>query len=161
MFSRLAVFWVEFYWSSWFWSVTHCLSFLETFLLFGWLLLCEITLSADWLIWLLTSNQLDFLGVDGSQSEGCFFGAVDANSRQLDDFFSNRKKVDDISKCFSLEGSVKSGNDDNFALIGKFFGEFNNLREELTFINGNDFVFSGLFDDVIEARGLDGLFGHS
>jgi hypothetical protein len=50
-----------------------------------------------------------------------------------------------------LEGAVKCSNDDNFAFIGQFLREFNNLREELALINGYDFVFPGLFDNIIEA----------
>lgn len=111
----------------------------------------EETLSADGSVELSSTNQLNLRASTESLGERGVGAANYAHSGELSDLFSDGKKANDI-KGLSLESSIKSSDNDDLAVVCKIFSEFDNIRKELAFINGNDIIIlkirNSFLDDI-------------
>lgn len=119
------------------------------------------TLSTNGFIRLRSSNKFDFLWFNCSLSESSWLCTVNTNSSQFVNFLSQRNKVNDVSKRFSLECAVQSCDNDNNSSICKFFCDFDNIFKELSFIDTNYIVFLGLFKNVFKFWGFQGFVCNS
>ena len=119
------------------------------------------TLSANWFVWLGSPHQLNFLWFYSSLCKGCRFSTINTNGCQFVNFFRQRNQIDDVSKRLSLEGAIKSCNDNNNSFICQLLSDVYNIVKELSLIDSNNVILKDFIFDIIQLRGLESFVSDS
>ena len=80
----------------------------------------------------------------------CRLSAVYANSGQFVNLFSERHKVNDVSEWLSLESAIQGGDYDNDSTVGEILSDFDNILEELSFVNSDNVILHGFVLDIVQ-----------
>lgn len=139
----------------WFWIDLSYLDLIQP--VFQILAFAHKALSADWLVRLLPSDQFNLLRIYRPQRKCSLMRAINTHCWQLDHFLCDWEQIDDVAECLSLESAVQGSHHHYFSKIGQILTEFDNIVEELAFINGYNLVFHGQLLYFAKGRGLDGF----
>ena len=108
-----------------------------------------------------TANQRGAALGRGSRREAGVLLAKLAYGRQLLDLLALRDQREDVLEATPQERALKGSDDYDFLLVGRHFGELDDVSEELAFVDADDVKLAPVVSEVVhETRRRDRLLLH-
>lgn len=89
----------------------------------------EVALTANRVIHIRATNQFNPRIASKTFGEGCIALALNAYGFEFGNMLSERNELENVAKRFSLEGAIKSCDDNSLAHIGHLLAEISNTFE--------------------------------